>query len=462
MKNILKRLLVLLLAFIPFLTVYALDITNVQVDADGTVTWDAVEGAAVYDIGDGSTWSGITASPTENVKSYLKGELENHKEYTLKVYAYSDANGANEIARFEGVVLHKDGQFFNSDYHSITFDSNGGPEVHKRYFIGEDKTEEPEVNMTREGYVFNGWYRNIDTLDRFEFGEPLTEDITLYAYYVEGEEDPTFTVIYDLNGGHGPNGETTLETHQVGYVPFITTENFIDHMSVTPPEGKTLMGIEINGKFYEIDKGEGYELNKDTTYKYIWSGDEEEPEGKKYVLTTGDYEVEFTTGAEGDYSLEVFDILTLKKEELEALGVTEEQFNEILTTIKNNVKQYGNLLNIFAINVNNASGNNYSDGTKFKLKLTDEMKKYNSFKFIYIDDENNFKVADIVDFKIEGDYLVGTLPHLSIYALVGNVVEETNNPKTEDSINKDIIMLSLSLVGLFSSITYVKRRVVNN
>ena len=42
--------------------------------------------------------------------------------------------------------------------------------------------------------------------------------------------------------------------------------------------------INLYGKFYEIDKGEGYELNKDTTYKYIWSGDEEEPEGKKYVL----------------------------------------------------------------------------------------------------------------------------------------------------------------------------------
>ena len=140
-----------------------------------------------------------------------------------------------------------------------------------------------------------------------------------------------------------------------------------------------------------------------------------------------------------------------------------ENKSEILDKIKAAVKEHGNLLNIFAINVNNASGNNYSDGTKFKLKLTDEMKKYNSFKFIYIDDENNFKVGDIVDFKIEGDYLVGTLPHLSVYALVGNTAEEkkednSKNPKTADTIIKSVVMLVICVSGLVTGLIYYKKR----
>ena len=66
--------------------------------------------------------------------------------------------------------------------------------------------------MEREGYYFNGWYKDIESKDRFTFGEALTEDVTLYAYYVENEEEPKYKVIYDLNGGHGPNGETSYET----------------------------------------------------------------------------------------------------------------------------------------------------------------------------------------------------------------------------------------------------------
>ena len=92
--------------------------------------------------------------------------------------------------------------------------------------------------------------------------------------------------------------------------------------------------------------------------------------------------------------------------------------------------------------------------------MTDEMKKYNSFKFIYIDENNNFKVGDIVDVQIEGEYLVGTLPHLSVYAVVGETtVEEPkdNNPKTGDSVIINIVMLVLCLMGLTSTVIYIKK-----
>ena len=70
------------------------------------------------------------------------------------------------------------------------------------------------------------------------------------------------------------------------------------------------------------------------------------------------------------------------------------------------------------------------------MKLTDEMKKYNTFKFLFLDDNNNFEIKEVHDVKIEGDFLVVELDHLSAYALVGSNVEanNTSNPTTGDKI----------------------------
>ena len=57
--------------------------------------------------------------------------------------------------------------------------------------------------------------------------------------------------------------------------------------------------------------------------------------------------------------------------------------------------------------------------------MTDEMKKYNSFELVNF--STGYEKQEVVEMKQEGDYLVGELPHLSIYALVGNNIE---NPKT--------------------------------
>lgn len=166
----------------------------------------------------------------------------------------------------------------------------------------------------------------------------------------------------------------------------------------------------------------------------------------EYNLTNEDASATATfTYEEGfDFKLKFIDILTLTKEQREAMDISDEVYNQALEQIKNNVKKYGTLLGVYSVEIE-APNRGYHDSVKIKVKLTDEMKKYNKFQFIYLDDENNFKVGEIVDFKIEGDYLVGTLPHLSAWALVGNKV---NNPQTGDNILGYVILLGISIVGL--------------
>ena len=79
--------------------------------------------------------------------------------------------------------------------------------------------------------------------------------------------EPTFTVTYNFNGGTR-NGQSTFVRQEYAFAPDISVANFIDTMGVTPPAGKELDAIEINGTRYEL--GSSYLLNQDTTYKYIW------------------------------------------------------------------------------------------------------------------------------------------------------------------------------------------------
>lgn len=209
--------------------------------------------------------------------------------------------------------------------------------------------------------------------------------------------------------------------------------------------GKTT-GFELN----EYNGGSPYFL------VYVAFTPSEDENFEDYNLTSGDYSVSFRADAGRNFALKMFDVLTLSDEEIEGLldeELTREKFNAMLAQIKKTVKDYGNLLGIYAIEIEDNQGA-YTGETKVKIKLTDEMKKYNSFKLIYLDENNNFKVEEIVDFKIDGDYLVGTLPHLSAYALVGNNVDNSN-PNTGDNIMFNIIMLGICSLGLVVSMGYL-------
>ena len=176
---------------------------------------------------------------------------------------------------------------------------------------------------------------------------------------------------------------------------------------------------------------------------------EEVVEGtEKYVLISGDATFTFVDEEGKEFEVVCMDVLTLKDEELEGLGITREEFNEILKTIKENTSKYGELLRVYAIEIE-APDRVHDGKTEIKLKITDDLKGYNTFKLIYLDDENGFVVKEVVDLKIDGEYLDGILPHLSAYALVADNVEETSNPKTGDSgITLWVSLMLISTLGI--------------
>ena len=68
----------------------------------------------------------------------------------------------------------------------VTFESGGGSEVPSLTVQYGDKIPEPE-EPTREGYTFNGWYRDLDRTQLWDFsGDTVGGNMTLYAGWREG------------------------------------------------------------------------------------------------------------------------------------------------------------------------------------------------------------------------------------------------------------------------------------
>ena len=79
------------------------------------------------------------------------------------------------------------------------------------------------------------------------------------------------------------------------------------------------------------------------------------------------------------------------------------------------------------------------------ISISESMQKFDTYKVFYID--NDGKIAEILDAKLENGKVVFTTTHLSTYGVLGynNIIEE--NPNTSD-IN---LALILGIIGIASA-----------
>ena len=90
--------------------------------------------------------------------------------------------------------------------HWITFDSKGGSNVEPQFVT--DTTKEP-TPPTKPGYDFADWYTNEETNNEFEFGNILSNNLTLYAKWTPNNK-VSYTVIHwwenANDDGYSPSG----------------------------------------------------------------------------------------------------------------------------------------------------------------------------------------------------------------------------------------------------------------
>ena len=83
--------------------------------------------------------------------------------------------------------------------YTVTFDSKGGSEIDPVKVLYNDPVGKPD-DPVRTGYKFLGWYTDEDYTTEWDFSNPVTSDMTLYAKW----ERIQCTVTFDTQGG-GPS-----------------------------------------------------------------------------------------------------------------------------------------------------------------------------------------------------------------------------------------------------------------
>lgn len=199
---------------------------------------------------------------------------------------------------------------------------------------------------------------------------------------------------------------------------------------------------------YDTKTGEiTFETDQYSDYAILY----QEPE--HYVLEDENFTVIFDDVEGTNWIPRVFDFSDPEviASILEENNITREEFDAAINRVKTATKDNGTYLGIFGLDIydQDVVGHYKTDGPiTYKFKMTDEMKKYNTFKFTYISFNSDLTIdelSDPIEAKVEGDYLVVTLPHLSEYVLNASYVIP---PKTNDNIVIYVTLLSLTILSL--------------
>lgn len=109
----------------------------------------------------------------------------------------SVANGSDSFASTDNDV-----KVVVSTDCTVKFESGGGSGVPEQVVQYGEKVTEPE-EPARDGYTFNGWYRDLDKTELWDFeNDAVTGNMTLYAGWLEGEAPAP--AVSDEDGGGFP------------------------------------------------------------------------------------------------------------------------------------------------------------------------------------------------------------------------------------------------------------------
>lgn len=83
--------------------------------------------------------------------------------------------------------------------HTVTFNTRGGSTIAERVVLDGTYIKRP-TDPTRDGYEFAGWYSDAACTNGYDFADPITADMTIYAKWIN--LNPIMhTVSFETNGG---------------------------------------------------------------------------------------------------------------------------------------------------------------------------------------------------------------------------------------------------------------------
>ena len=204
---------------------------------------------------------------------------------------------------------------------TVSFDYGGKAEGSTKVVqYGEKVT--PPANPKADGYRFEGWYTQKNGGVKFDFGQSITEDVTVYAHW--SEVKPDHTVYFNCGG----KAEGSTKVVQYGE-------------KVTPPANPKADGYRFEGWYTQENGGVPFdfeqEITKDVTVYAHWSvkptptpdpkpnpdpnpDPNPNPDAKEYTLTEKDGTLVRVTVEKNGTTVDITKNVELKKEGTTQIG----------------------------------------------------------------------------------------------------------------------------------------------
>ena len=192
---------------------------TVQSDGNGTASADVAYGATGTEVT-------LTATPSAGYQ---------FKEWQVVSGGVTITNNKFTIGT-EDVVVKAIFEEVPATTYTVTFETNGGSAVVSQKVADGNKATKP-ADPTKDGYTFEGWYKDAALTVAFDFETAITADITLYAKWTQKAEI-TYTVVSGADGSWklGSGTDYTLTVKRSEDDP-----SCIDHFTGVQTDGAALV-----------------------------------------------------------------------------------------------------------------------------------------------------------------------------------------------------------------------------
>ncbi len=116
-----------------------------------------------------------------------------------------------------------EGKYVKVNTFTIKFNSNGGTSVKNQTVKTDEKVIEPK-NVTKDGYVLDGWYLNSE---KYNFNTKVNKSFTLTAKWSEDPSIKRYTVSFDSDGGTNIENQRIKENDTITRPKDPTKNKFI-------------------------------------------------------------------------------------------------------------------------------------------------------------------------------------------------------------------------------------------
>ncbi|WKT76419.1 InlB B-repeat-containing protein [Lysinibacillus fusiformis] len=159
---------------------------------------------------------------------------------------YTDA-GHTQVYDFTSVITEATTIYakWNAQTYTVSFEVDGGSAVSDQSVAHGGKATMPQIEPTKAGYTFGGWYTDASYTQTYDFNSNITGNMKIYAKW----NAQMYTVSFNTDGG------SAVSDQSVAY----------GEKASAPTPAPTKAGYTFEGWYTDADHTESYDFNSNIT-----------------------------------------------------------------------------------------------------------------------------------------------------------------------------------------------------